>query len=508
MLVSSLVVLAFAPPTATFTPPAAAGAGAAVESPVSAPAVVDGERDQASAPDAASLEAEVGRILEGACVECHGAGEDLDLAAAPSSLLGKVGATGVALVAPGEPDASYLLAKIVGAPGIEGEVMPLAGDPLSDAAVNTIRDWITALGASSPTTSAPSSSDAEVSAHRTDPPGRTASTAAPATTLARAPKGRAAFHGTHQINLHTTTTLGRKSLEFRVHHRFGRVGVPFRDRTYLGMAGGAVMSLGVAYGIVDGLDVMARWTNSRLDWELGTKYVPVRQEAGMPLSFGMYASFEAITEKPEQAANRFTGNVQAMLSRLWFDRWSTQLTVGYAALTNHSPTVIVDLGDGPVYVKDPRGTLHLGIASTVWIGKKKKHGIDLEYNLPIPDGREGGNVFFYNGGDARSALPTLGSWAIGWSARAGLHFFQVFVSNTRNIHTNLYAPGGDTLNPFKPFGDFFFGFNISRKWVFGQGKRRGGTKGGVKRGGARGGAGTQARGARDGVRAPDGWIIL
>jgi mono/diheme cytochrome c family protein len=481
MLVLPLVVLAFAPPAA------------AVEASATPP------------PDVASLENEVARILDDACVECHGAGEDLDLAAPPSSLLGKSGATGVALVEPGKPDASYLLAKIVGAPGIEGDVMPLAGDPLPDSAVQTIREWITALAAPAPAAGGVvgTTDDPTLDA----PSGGTSSANVTPTPAPRpaATKGRAAFHGTHQINLHTTTTLGRKSLEFRVHHRFGRVGVPFRDRTYLGMAGGAVMSLGVAYGIVDGLDVMARWTNSRLDWELGTKYVPVRQEAGMPLSFGMYASFEAITEKPEQAANRFTGNFQVMLSRLWFDRWSTQLTVGYAALTNHSPTVIVDLGDGPVYVKDPRGTLHLGLASTVWFGKKKKHGIDLEYNLPIPDGREGGNVFFYNGGDARSNLPMIGSWAIGWSARAGLHFFQVFVSNTRNIHTNLYAPGGDTLNPFKPFGDFFFGFNISRKWVFGQGKRKGG-KGGKSGGGKRGGKGSNQ--ARHGVRTPDGSIIL
>src|SRR5690606_4410658 len=223
-----------------------------------------------------------------------------------------------------------------------------------------------------------------------------------------------------------------------------------------------VISMGIEYGIVDGLDVLARWTNSRLGWELGLKYVPVRQEAGMPLSFGMYASFEALTDFPATTANRFTGNFQVLLSRLWFERWSTQLVVNYSMLTNHSPTILHDFGDGdgPVLVTDNRGTLDVGLASTVWLGKKKKHGIDLEYILPIPV-----DVFYHHGGNVDPEGTKIGAWALGWSARTGLHLFQVFVSNTRNIHTNLVAPGGDTKNPFSPFGDFFFGFNISRKWM-------------------------------------------
>ena len=61
----------------------------------------------------------------------------------------------------------------------------------------------------------------------------------------------------------------------------------------------------------------------------------------------------------------------------------------------------------------------------------------------------------------------VGSWSLGWSVKAGLHFFQVFITNTRSIHTNAVAPGGTA--PERPIGsdgegNFYLGFNLSRIW--------------------------------------------
>ncbi|MFV8749071.1 DUF5777 family beta-barrel protein [Nannocystaceae bacterium ST9] len=405
----------------------------------------------------APTEADVQAILAD-CTMCHDASDDvLNLEAPPSSLIGKASTTGTPLIVPGNPTGSYLYMKMVGAEGIEGETMPMGEDPLPVEKLTAVRDWIAGLaspGPSEPGDTGDTGDTGDIEDGGEEPgPGPSEPAPAPK------PRRKKPFYGTHQINLQTTTTNGKRVIAYRIHHRFGRVGKP-GDRNYLGMAGGVIMSMGVEYGIIDGLDAMVRWSNSGLDWELGMKYVPVRQEDGMPVSFGMYASFEALTELPARASNRYTGNFQVMLSRLWFERWSTQLTVNYSLLTNHAPSIVADLGNGPVPVTDNRGTLDAGLASTVWLGKKRKHGIDLEYILPIP----AGDTFYYHGGDVNPNGTKIGAWALGWSAKAGLHLFQVFVSNTRNIHTNLVAPGGDTKNPFKPFGDFFFGFNISRQW--------------------------------------------
>ena len=399
------------------------------------------------------LEGEVQAILEDQCALCHDGSEGLDLSAAPSSLLGAVASNGAPMLVAGDPRASYLVRKIQGGPDIEGDPMPLEEPPLSAEAQQTIRMWVASLDpADSGEPPAPEAAgDAAVDDAAPDGEER--------------PRARRVFPGTHQHALHTTTTLGKRAFEFRVHHRFGRWGRPFVDRTYFGLAGGAIMSLAVSYGIIDGLDVMLRWTNERLAHELGVKYVPVRQSAGMPLSFGLYASGELLVDPPETSANRYTGNVQAMLSRLWWDRWATQLTVGYSALTNHQPRPTLTRADGStVRANDRRGSLYLGVASTVLLGKRKRHGIDLEYMVAVPDGRDDFDVFYYAGGDADVTGNPYGTFSLGWSVKAGLHFFQVLASTTRSMHTNFTAPGGGTGNPFVPIGNFYLGFNLSRKW--------------------------------------------
>ena len=50
-------------------------------------------------------------------------------------------------IEPGDPNQSYLVNKIQGTQGDvggSGQRMPLGGDPLSEADINTIRAWITA----------------------------------------------------------------------------------------------------------------------------------------------------------------------------------------------------------------------------------------------------------------------------------------------------------------------------------------------------------------------------
>ena len=47
-------------------------------------------------------------------------------------------------IAPGDPAASYLMRKIEGAPGINGQRMPLGGPPLDGETIARIASWIVA----------------------------------------------------------------------------------------------------------------------------------------------------------------------------------------------------------------------------------------------------------------------------------------------------------------------------------------------------------------------------
>jgi hypothetical protein len=425
-----------------------------------------------AAPDA---EAKVRALLEDACEMCHSGGGDatdpgdLDLSVAPHELIGRASVVnGKPLIVPGDPDASYLLAKMTEGAAMDGEIMPV-GDPLPAEQLAVVREWIAALPAVDPT--APPPADA------------------PAPAAAKADHGPKPFHGTTQIVLPSTTTLGKLNLQYRIDHRFGRIGT---ERGAFGLDGGATMSFGLAYGIFDGWDVSLRRTNSRKAWELATKYIPVRQEAGMPLSLGAYVSMDWLRDF--DVANRVTGNFMFLISRLWKQRVSTMLTVSYHLGTDHSSRVFVDPRDGgdPVEVLDRRGTLDIGLASTVWLGARKRWGIDLEYILPVPDGQRP-NVFYYHGGDADLSGANIGAWGLGGSYFTGRHMFQVFFTNNREIHPNLYAPGGQTANPFRtdeivsrnPLYEmnFYFGFNLGRTFSLEPAAKRGKAKRSARKGG-------------------------
>lgn len=304
--------------------------------------------------------------------------------------------------------------------------MPLALPALSDEEQATLRDWVTHL-------------DEDQTAAPPPPP---------------APP----FAGTHQIALHTTTTLGRHTLGFRVHHRFGRFG---KAGDFGGLDGGAVMSLGLSYGILDGWDVLLRRTNSHKDYELGTKFVPLRQEDGAPMSLGAYASVEYLDDK-DRVARHWVGNAQLLASRQLLSHWSAQLVVGFSSGTNQQVAQVLSQGGEPQTVEDTRGTLGLGMASTVWVDRRRRWGIDGEYLWPVRGGDP--DTFYFRGGDADPNGASMGHWGLGMSNHIGLHVFQVMLTNNREIHTNLVAPGGQLGKPLADGGNFYVGFNLSRWW--------------------------------------------
>jgi hypothetical protein len=75
---------------------------------------------------------------------CHADVEYPNLSAGQSyaSLVGKPSTAGPKLVAPAQPDSSYLYIKIAGRPGMLGRRMPYGKPPLPDTTIAAIRSWI------------------------------------------------------------------------------------------------------------------------------------------------------------------------------------------------------------------------------------------------------------------------------------------------------------------------------------------------------------------------------
>jgi len=77
---------------------------------------------------------------------CHGSGEaglqiDADMTADALVGVPSTVQAGAILVVPGDPDGSYLVAKLTEATGIDGEIMPPSG-AMSQDRIDTVRTWI------------------------------------------------------------------------------------------------------------------------------------------------------------------------------------------------------------------------------------------------------------------------------------------------------------------------------------------------------------------------------
>jgi len=101
-------------------------------------------------PITADLQSIEDNVFTPICSKCHvGAsapeGLQLDAAHAYNALVGvpSVEEPSFLRVDPGNPDSSYMVLKIEGAPGIEGGQMPLGETPLPQATIDAIRQWIT-----------------------------------------------------------------------------------------------------------------------------------------------------------------------------------------------------------------------------------------------------------------------------------------------------------------------------------------------------------------------------
>ena len=424
-----------------------------------------------------ALQAEAAAVFDEYCTACHADGGDLnDASEFPlegdlSILVGrKANESDKLLIAPGRPQDSYLMDKVLGSPAMHEDLMPLGDDPLPADKLQVLHDWIASMPAEQGETP-----EASASVETPSTPAPQADTAP----IVPPEKKYKPFHGTKHIVLPTTTSLGKKTFQYRIDHRFGRIGT---ERGAFGLDAGVIMNMGVAYGIVDGLDVGLSRTNSRKAWELSAKYIGLRQEDGSPLSLGGYVSMDLLRDFDVE--NAISGNFMLLLSRLWFERWSTEFVLSYHTGTNKSPRVLVDFEDGagPTPVEDTRGTLVAGLASQVWLGKRKRWSIDAEYFLPIPAGGTP-DAFYVRGGDADPDGSRIGSWGLGAGYFTGKHFFQLFFTNNREIHPNLAAPGGQSGNPFttddgvkdsNPFNEFNFylGFNLVRQFTLGKNAAR------------------------------------
>jgi hypothetical protein len=305
-------------------------------------------------------------------------------------------------VVPRSPEQSLLFLKLL--PSDQGHYrgprMPLSMDPLTAEDIALVRTWIEAFPAD----------------RWPRPPSTEPAALSPRT-----------FHDSTLVNLPTSDPLGRHTLEFRILHRLTSPVREAGSHEFFGLDSDAWVSIGLAFGLGETVDVGLRHTNLQHDFEAYSKWVPIRQNpGGAPVSLALLGSISNLREPT--GVNRNHYGAQAVLARRFGHHLSLMLVPTYVTRTNYLDAV------------DLRGTGAIGVGG--------------EWRLNSRMAVTGEWVAQLSG-----VQNDFQSGSIGFSIATARHAFHVFATNTVGAHTDLYVTGGDIK---LRDGDFRLGFNISR----------------------------------------------
>ena len=377
----------------------------------------------------------VQEIVEESCAfaGCHtGAnapkGLDMSEEVLVANLLGVKTADGPWLrVKPGDPANSYLIKKLLGAPGIKGDRMPRGGKPMPAPEIAAIEAWIKSL---------------------------------PAGMKAEPPKMKYAnaFGGLTLANLQTAETLEKGSFLYRIAHKFNAPTNVGFDQLF-GLDGGSSMLTQVGFPLSNHFLLTAARSKVNATFEIGGKYGLLREttDGSTPLSAAIYAGVDWATAKNVPDPNDLSATPKN-LGRTAGERFAifAQLPVSKQIGSRLSLLAVPGiLLNGNVANTDEDPLVTIGLAGKISLSPKYSFFAEI---IPIISGDQTaatiGSPSVNNGQQTY-----YDAFTTGVEIKAGGHIFHMFVSNSAGNTTNQYMSGGDF--DFAG-GDFRLGFNIYR----------------------------------------------
>lgn len=259
------------------------------------------------------------------------------------------------------------------------------------------------------------------------------------------------FHTTRIINSHSTEMLRKKTLDFRIGHRFGDIaGVNGGASTLFGIDNSADIGIGFEYGVTDKFNLgISRYKGAgpyRQVYEGYAKYKFLAQSNKMPISLVGITKMNVTSMKASTDSTSPT-NFTTFGRRLSF---STQLIIARKFSERFSMQII------PTYVhrnfvgfNDQNVTFAIGTGFKFQV--TKLIGIIGEYHY----------VAFKSG--VKSDLNLHNPIALGLEFNTGGHVFQLNFTNSRGFGEVQYIPS--TKSDFTK-GEFRLGFTISRIFKF------------------------------------------
>lgn len=251
----------------------------------------------------------------------------------------------------------------------------------------------------------------------------------------------ASFKTTRLINFHTLETVGRRSLDFRISHRFGDINSGAYNAW--GIDGGASIRLALEYSF-DGRFMFGIGRTSYQKMADGfLKYRLLRQTTDnkMPITVTLFTSaYHTFMKDPhqgtglpayyEKVSDRVSYVNQIIIGRKFSEAFSFQI-----APTHVHYNLVYDATD--------KNDMFL-IAAALRLKYTKRQAITIEYAYRL---NKYTNAVFYD------------SFGIGWEIETGGHVFQMHLTNSFGLADNQFYTY--TTGSWKNFG-IRLGFNISR----------------------------------------------
>jgi len=255
------------------------------------------------------------------------------------------------------------------------------------------------------------------------------------------------FNSTRVINAHSTETLWKKELDFRVGHRFGDIaGAAGGVQSAFGLDNSADISIGFEYGLTNDLDIgLTRYKGAGPYTQLFegyAKYKFIRQTSKTPISLvgiakvyttGMNASTDSTSANYfTEYAHRMSYAYQLILARKFSERFSFQIMPTYV----HRNFVAFD---------DANDRIAMGAGFRFQV--TKLIGVIGEYHYVLKD-------------DGLAMSEQLKDpIGLGIEFNTGGHVFQVNFTNSRGFSEVQYisATTSDITD-----GEYRLGFTISR----------------------------------------------
>jgi hypothetical protein len=248
----------------------------------------------------------------------------------------------------------------------------------------------------------------------------------------------ATFKATRIINGQSIERMPQGQLDFRIHHRFGKINSGFKD--FYGIDG-ATTHLGLEYGITNWVMVgLGRGTYEKT-FDGFLKLSLFRQSNGaknMPVSISYLGS---IANRTSDFPNKFNSQYPSSTRLSYVNQLLIGRKLNGAFSVQLSPTHI-HYNLVPTAV-DPNDIFAMGLGGRVKLSNRVS--LNAEY------------FYFYDPG--YGSIQFHDNFSIGFDIETGGHVFQLLLSNSEGMIEKDFI--GRTAGQWNK-GDIHFGFNISR----------------------------------------------